>query len=144
MFESEFLVKYGHGGYLGRFRAAAEYRRDDRVIVRSPRGVEIGTVLATAATQIAGIEPSGEILRTAASEDETAATAHQDRASAILNDAHQSAEAIGLPLMFLDGEVLLRRPAPPSFKPFTGRTATQRHCLNSFHVNMVFWSNLPI
>ncbi len=106
MFEREFLVSYGHGGNLGRFRAAAEYQRDDRVVVRSPRGLEIGTVLAAAATPVSGMELSGEIVRAAAIEDEAVVATHQDRASAILNDAHQSAQASGLPLMFLDGEVL--------------------------------------
>ena len=44
MSEFEYLVTYGHGAYLGRFRAAVAYRRDDRVVVRTDRGVEAGTV----------------------------------------------------------------------------------------------------
>lgn len=105
MSEFEYVVTYGQGAYLGRFRAGAACARGDRVVVRSDRGVETGTVLerATGTAVAAG----GEILRPVAPDDETTAAAHRARVSAILTDAESAAAARGLPLLFLDGEILL-------------------------------------
>jgi hypothetical protein len=103
MSEFEYLVTYGQGAYLGRFRAAAEYRRDDRVVVRSDRGVEAGTVRERATgTTVTAV---GEVLRALTADDEAAAARNHQRLVTILADAE--AEATGLPLLFLDGEVLL-------------------------------------
>jgi hypothetical protein len=105
--ERDYLVSYGQGGYLGRFRATADYCRDDRVVVRSPRGVEIATILGTAPTGPIAVEAGGEILRSATQADESAAAACRDKVVTILDDAHKSAEARRLPLLFLDGEILI-------------------------------------
>jgi hypothetical protein len=107
MSDRDYLVSYGQGGFLGRFRAAADYGRDDRVVVRSPRGVEIATVLGTAPNGQMALEAGGEILRSATNDDEAAAANSRDQVVTILDDAHKSAEARGLPLLFLDGEILL-------------------------------------
>lgn len=105
MSEFDYLVSYGQAAYLGRFRAAAEYRRDDRVVVRSDRGVEAGTVLERATTGT--LVSVGEILRPFTAEDEAAATSHRHRCAAILADAGSAAGSRGLPLLFLDVEILL-------------------------------------
>lgn len=103
----DYIVNYGQGGYLGRFSAVGEYRRDDRVVVRSPRGVEIGTILGDAPERSGSIEPAGEVLRPASADDESAFATLRDRASTIVDDAVHSAQSLGLPLVFLDGEILL-------------------------------------
>lgn len=105
MSEFEYLVAYGQGTYLGRFRAAAEYRRDDRVVVRTDRGVEAGTVLDRAASQ--SVVAVGEVLRPLTPEDEVTAARHRVRLVAILADAESETATRGLPLQFLDGEILL-------------------------------------
>src|SRR5689334_13837221 len=105
MSEFEYLVTYGRGAYLGRFRAAAIYRRDDRVVVRSDRGVELGTVRERATNS--AVFAAGDILRPTTADDEAAAAQQQERVVPILADAERAAGARGLPLLFLDGEVLL-------------------------------------
>lgn len=66
---NQFLIRTGAFGDLYRCRAtdAAVYRRSQRVICRTPRGLEVGTVVA-AVPSTAGAE--GEILRATSSEDE--------------------------------------------------------------------------
>ena len=104
MADFDYLVTYGLGAFLGRFRAAAAYTRGDRVVIRTDRGVESGTVLdrATGTAVVA----AGEILRPFTPADEATATAHRERVAAILADAESSAATAGLPLLFLDGEIL--------------------------------------
>src|SRR5262245_16385917 len=105
--DRDYLVSYGQGGFLGRLCAAANFCRDDRVVVRSPRGVEIATVLGTAPNGPMALESGGEILRPATGDDEAAASRLRDRLVTILDDAHKTAEGRGLPMLFLDGEILL-------------------------------------
>ena len=105
MTEFEYLVTYGQGAYLGRFRAAAEYRRDDRVVVRTDRGVEAGTVRERASS--ATITLAGDVLRPLTPEDDAAAERHRAQLVTILAGAEAGAAKLGLPLLFLDGEVLL-------------------------------------
>ncbi|MBO0699503.1 MAG: hypothetical protein J2P46_13995 [Zavarzinella sp.] len=107
----DYLVTYGHGGFLGRFRSATELRRDDRVVIRTVRGVELGTVLAESARPLPGPDLGGEVLRLAGADDESAAAALATRAASILADAQATAESLSLPLLFLDGEILLDGPA---------------------------------
>ena len=105
MSEFEYLVTYGQGAYLGRFRAAASYGRDERVVVRTDRGVEAGTVRERATS--AAVALVGAVLRPLAADDQAAAGRHREQLVTILADAEASAAANGLPLLFLDGEVLL-------------------------------------
>jgi cell fate regulator YaaT (PSP1 superfamily) len=103
----EYLVNYGLGGFLGRFRAAEAYCRDDRVVVQSARGAELGSVLGEAPTRTLGLEFAGDILRHAGEDDLAAVDSLRDRAATLVADAHQQAQALGLPLLFLDCEILL-------------------------------------
>src|SRR5262245_3229741 len=103
----QYLVNYGLGGFLGRFRSDAVFARDDRVVVRSGRGLEPGTVLAEASDRTAGPAEAGEIVR-ALSGDDSARLERDRRAIAgLLTAAQAEADVRGLPLTFLDGEILL-------------------------------------
>jgi cell fate regulator YaaT (PSP1 superfamily) len=66
------LVRYSLLGHVGRFVAAdaLRYPRRSRVIVRSERGLEIGTVLAEPEATDEAVEISGQILRRMTVEDE--------------------------------------------------------------------------
>ena len=105
MFETEYLVNFGQGAFLGRFRATEPFCRDDRVVVRTERGIEIGTVLERAANQVGVL--SGDVLRPTSTDDEQSARSLRERIIPIIADAQAAAEAAGLPLLFLDGEILL-------------------------------------
>jgi cell fate regulator YaaT (PSP1 superfamily) len=57
-------IRYGRMSYVGRFHTAdASLRRNDRVVVRSERGTETGTVLLAPVPQSAPVNLSGEFVR---------------------------------------------------------------------------------
>jgi hypothetical protein len=107
MSDREYLVTYGHGGFLGRFRYRAVLRRDDRVVLRTVRGMELGTVLGEATRGVPGPDLGGEVVRIATADDESAVAELAGQAAEIVADAQALAESLGLPLLFLDGEILL-------------------------------------
>lgn len=112
MADLECLVGYGLSGDFGRFRARAplELRRGRRVVVRTPRGVEVGHVLRPADERVARWLPNttvGELLRIATAEDETQVRRLAAKSDALLCRAAALAEALALPLSLLDAEILL-------------------------------------
>jgi hypothetical protein len=112
MNDPEYLVGYGVRGEFGRFRAPAALtvQRGDRVVVRGPRGVEIGTVLRPATRRHAALlpdAPAGTLLRVAGPDDEAQAERLGVQAGALLERAGRLAAELGLPLEPLDAELLL-------------------------------------
>jgi hypothetical protein len=105
MSDFEYLVNYGQGAFLGRFSATSAYLRDDRVVVRTERGVEAGTILERAASATVAIV--GEVLRPITAEDVDTDARLRVRVPTVVSDAQRMADERGLPLMFLDGEILL-------------------------------------
>ena len=108
----EYLVSYGPTGAFARFRAddALDCRRSDRVVIRTDRGVELGSVLCDARPRHARLledEPAGELLRRATPEDEQIAQGARERGRRLFDDARRLAADLGLPLEILDVEVLL-------------------------------------
>jgi len=108
----EYLVSYGTAGDFGRFRPRRPVacRRGDRAVVRSARGLEVGTVLCPATPGHARHLPNttvGELLRLASADDEAAAEASGRRGQHIFDDARGLAAELALPLEVLDVEVLL-------------------------------------
>ncbi len=102
-----YLIQYGRPGFVGRFRCGFALSRGTRVVVRGPRGVELGEVLVSPADRFATTHDDGEILRTATPDDDTA-TAHLDaRAQELLAAASDAAVNLALPLAFVDVEVTL-------------------------------------
>ncbi|MEK6248716.1 MAG: PSP1 domain-containing protein [Planctomycetales bacterium] len=76
MNSQQHLVRVGVMGHVGLFSAtdAVCYPRDSRVILRTPRGLELGHVLGRPANLPAAEEGSGKILRIMTPEDELLAT----------------------------------------------------------------------
>jgi cell fate regulator YaaT (PSP1 superfamily) len=96
---SAVLVQYGRGGFVGRFAAREAFARGARVVVRGPRGVEVGTVLCAAD----GAHPDGDTLRAATECDAPS----PEREAELLSIASAEIEAQGLPLALVDAELTL-------------------------------------
>lgn len=110
--EREYLISCGNAGEFARFRAAAGLacRRGDRVVVRSQRGVELGTVRCAATAMHANLLDSsfvGELMRLASAEDETIFAGTRLRGQQLLDDGRRLAAELNLPLEILDVEVPL-------------------------------------
>lgn len=108
----EYLVKYGKTGAFGRFssRLQKPLKRGDRVIIRSIRGVEDGSILCLVSplqNEIFRDTPMGEILRSPTPEDEGRVLTIQKKAREIYDVARQISVRHRLPLEVLDVEVML-------------------------------------
>ena len=108
----EYLLSYGNAGEFGRFQAAEALgcRRGDRLVVRSPRGQEIGVVLRPATAMHAHLLEDryvGQILRCATPGDFELAERMQRRSQALFADAHRTVTDMHLPLEILDAEILI-------------------------------------
>jgi cell fate regulator YaaT (PSP1 superfamily) len=108
----EYLVTYGQTGEIGRFRPADELvcQRGERVVVRTPRGLELATVLCTATERHATLLESnavGELLRRATSDDDAIAAGIRERSRTLLDDARRLTAELTLPLEVLDVEITL-------------------------------------
>ncbi len=108
----EYLVSYGLLGDFGRFRARSPLacRRSDRAVIRTHRGVEIGTVLRPATPRHARFLPNttlGQLLHLTTPEDEQKQSQLQQRGLEVLERAAGLARQLELPLELLDGEMLL-------------------------------------
>lgn len=102
-----YLVRYGAPGWVGRFGSIEPIACavGDRVVVATPRGIEVGEVLALApkegpAGALAG-QPAGEVLRPLASGEPL-----PEEPVAIFEAARAWAGERGLPLEFVDCERL--------------------------------------
>lgn len=108
MIGSSYLVQYGRSAYVGRFTVVRGLipSRGDRVVVRTPRGVELGEVLCGADERFAGgLDPAagGELLRSVGPDDLHIAETRESMGLSLLAEA----EGSGLPVAFLDVEVTL-------------------------------------
>lgn len=107
----EYLVNYGRSGFLGRFVNASgvDFQRDERVVVRSSRGIEAGIVLGEASARFAHLVgvAGGEILRRFDSEDAARDDDNSQRARDLASETQQEADNLGLPLAVLDVEIVL-------------------------------------
>src|SRR5712692_6133188 len=108
----DYLLSYGTVGDFGRFHSAASVtlRRGKRAVVRSHRGMEIGTVLCPTNPGHALHLPNtsvGQLLRLANSDDERAAADMEARAHYVFSHGRELVAELGLPLELLDVEVLL-------------------------------------
>src|SRR5262249_31613492 len=100
-----YLVQYGKSGFVGRFRPAdtEPHARGHRVVVRSRRGLELGTVLCEPATRFDAPD-DGDLVRRATDGD---AESSESRGADLLAAAQTRADELGLPLAVVDVEILL-------------------------------------
>jgi cell fate regulator YaaT (PSP1 superfamily) len=111
MISSEYLVSYGAAGEFGRFVPVepVECVRGDRVVVRSRRGLEIGTILCPATTghaHLLGDQAVGALLRRAAADDERRIEELATASSQAFEEARRLAETLHLPLWIVDVEAV--------------------------------------
>jgi hypothetical protein len=112
MESNEYLLSYGNAGDFGRFYCVRPMtcRRGDLAVVRSHRGLELGTVLCAATPGHAVHLPNttvGQLLRLASAEDEDTAGRMRERGQRVFESASSLAAELDLPLEVLDVEVLL-------------------------------------
>lgn len=102
------LVQFGTSGFVGRFRSGAAVPRGEAVVIRSPRGVELGTSLGEMAERYANqLDESagGELLRVVTDADLADAETAKQLGLQLLS----AADEFGQPVSFLDVEVTLDR-----------------------------------
>jgi hypothetical protein len=106
---SVYLIQFGRLGYVGRFPSALALARGERVIIRGPRGIELGEVLIATDSRFTGTTTldDGEILRSAAREDEAETIRLDSRSHEFLATATTRGCELGLPLAFVDVEIML-------------------------------------
>jgi cell fate regulator YaaT (PSP1 superfamily) len=108
----DYLVTYGAAGEFSRFRPAGDraYARGDRVVIRTSRGLELGTVLCRATAHHAAFlsrTPQGELLRPASQVDLAAASDVEHKSAALIATARRLAREMGLAIEILDAEITL-------------------------------------
>lgn len=101
----EYLVQYGHSAFVGRFAHGSEtpFARGQLVVVQSPRGLELGTLLGPARFA-SGVDAAsgGQLIGGANDEDQIIAKGSEKLSRQILT----AAEDAPFPVTFLDCEVL--------------------------------------
>jgi hypothetical protein len=108
----EYLLSYGNAGEFGRFGSLEPLlcRRGDRVVVRSQRGQELGTVMRPASpghSRLLADQFVGQILRLATDGDLQLAERMQQRGQRLFEDGRRLVREFDLPMDLLDVEVLL-------------------------------------
>lgn len=108
----QYLVSHGKSGALGVFATARSLRlrRATRVVVRSARGTEVGTVLGEATlnqARLFGASSSGELLRALSAEDEARLRELQTLAQAVFDTGRARVREAGCVAEVLDVDVLL-------------------------------------
>ena len=108
MHASGYLVQYGRCGFVGRFAAAdAGIPRDAVVVIRGPRGVELGTVLCRSDGVALDASAGGDLVRVATADDRAEAAARESTGLTLLSEAERRAADAALPITVLDAEVML-------------------------------------
>ena len=108
----QFVVSFGKAGAVGVFNAPAPFvlRRGDRVVIGTPRGTEVGSVLCPASVRQArllGATVSGPLLRPLAAEDEARLPELHQLGQRLYEAGRALVQQDGLALEILDVEILL-------------------------------------
>ena len=106
-----YVVRYGSMRTLGVMssRAGDRYRRHDRVIARTPRGLEVGEVLCEAteeALERLGNAPTGQILRLMTSEDDNEWWHIRAEERRVFETCRKHVQKLGLQMELVDVEHL--------------------------------------
>lgn len=109
---ASYLLNYGNFGDFAPFVSDEPLpcRRGDRLVVRSPRGQEIGVVMRMApesADPYLKDHFIGQILRRATPGDEELALRMRKKSQRLFDESRQVQSRLGLPLEILDAEILL-------------------------------------
>lgn len=107
---TEYLVSHGKSGAFGRFVSpTARFRRAERVVVQTYRGLELGKVLCEATERHRQALPHspGQVVRRATRDDELQARLLEEVGRQIFAAAGKSARQSGALLEVLDVEVLI-------------------------------------
>jgi hypothetical protein len=112
MGDPEYLLSYGNVGDFGRFRCAPALacERGETMVVRSPRGQELGVVMRPANSEHSRLlahQFVGQILRSATEGDLLLAQRMKQRGLSLFEDGRRLACEFALPMEILDVEVLL-------------------------------------
>jgi cell fate regulator YaaT (PSP1 superfamily) len=106
-----YLVIHGKSGGFGRFvaREALALVRGDRVVIRTSRGQELGTVLCPATAGHAHLLPDmgGDLLRQASIEDDQIQSRLAALSQRLFDDSRRLANELHLPIAILDVDLLL-------------------------------------
>lgn len=104
-----YFVQYGKSAFVGRFLAEFDHNlvRGVRGVIRTSRGIELGTVLCEAHPPFANRDQDGSILRLASESDVLAYEQLECRGQELLLTARERAGASGLPLELVDVEMAL-------------------------------------
>jgi len=108
--KADFLVKYGCTAALARCRDGQGVvpHHGESVVIRSPRGLELGEVLCpTDAVPSSILIAAGELLRRATAQDKVQSDDFRRCGQLLLTNAQQLIEEMGLPLVPLDADILL-------------------------------------
>ena len=104
------IAQYGTPAYVGCFDTTSSemYERDTVIVVQSPRGIELATVLGTSQLSTA-IDPlaGGTLLRRADVDDLQKQRIHNERAEHLIESTAQFVEEHQLPLIPLEAEIML-------------------------------------
>jgi hypothetical protein len=123
---SVYLIQFGRLGFVGRFQSALALARGERVVIRGPRGTELGEVLISADTRFTGKAAldDGEFLRVATLEDEAETVRLDSHGQELLAVGTKRSRELGLPLAFVDIEITLEGTAILHALPWSECDAT--------------------
>ncbi len=108
----QYVVAFGKSGGLGCFTVVQplDLVRGERVVLHTPRGLELGEVLGPATlrqARLIGMQASGDILRRTSADDDVMSQRVRPQADLLFEDCRRAAQGLGSPLQILDVEVLL-------------------------------------
>lgn len=102
-----YLVQFGRSAYVGRLRSDQPISRGRQVVVLTPRGEELGSILCETDERFGQqIETETDLIRLATEVDERLRVTHLEIGSAMLTAAAALALQHQLPMTFLDIELL--------------------------------------
>jgi hypothetical protein len=124
--KSVYLIQFGRLGFVGRFPTALMLARGEWVVIRGPRGTELGEVLISTDSRFLHSADlnEGDILRLATPEDVAESSSSKTRGHELLRSATNRANDLGLPIVFVDIEVTLDKTAILHALPWSECDAT--------------------
>ena len=106
---SKYVMRYGAMRSIGVFAQRGkpvEYRRGDRVVARTPRGLEVGEILCQGAEEDATSEDHGEILRKMTANDVNEWTHIEGKTNLEFQTCRDMVREMSLPMELVDIEHL--------------------------------------